>query len=80
MRRVLHIDRSALAENRKDGGDRPVVELLVDGTTAARFDDVELVVDGTVVARVLYRPQMPLPSGASCWVEIADGTDLRVRG
>jgi hypothetical protein len=77
--RVVHIDREALAANARKGTDLPVVELLADGEQICTGNELEIRVGDRLAARIVYRPDERLPSGASCWVEVADEATLRWR-
>lgn len=69
----LYVSAANIRDNRRDGGDRPVVSVLVGGelTLCHRAEIVDQ--DGRVVARVVYDRDTVQP--VKVWVE----TDLEVR-
>ena len=64
MKRVIHINQHKIKKNRKAGSKEPVI------TVNSYKDNIyasEVRILGP--ARVVYRPDKPLPCGAQCWVE-----------
>jgi len=73
MKTRIHVNQHNIRANR--GGTGLPVLTVKDYKQNRRGDTAEVVdATGNVVARVVYRPDHPLPCGARCWVE----TDLEV--
>lgn len=67
---VIHVNRQFIDQNRKDGRQRPVYTIKMDGQTIYGHG-VE--VEGKV-RLVDPRETNPLSCGARAWIEVIDGT------
>ncbi len=75
MKTVIHVNQHVIRSNGKEAdADRHEPPLTVKtykenrkGMEAIIYDD-----DGREAARVVYRPESPLPCGAKVWIETAN--------
>lgn len=66
---IVHVNRHQIARNAKDGGGRPVLTVKR-GKKTSYGSQVDIYdAAGNLVARLVYRPQAPLPCGATVWLE-----------
>ena len=74
MKTRIHVNQHKVRSNEKNGEREDV--LTVKDYRENRYMSNALILDhdGNIVAKVIYRPDNPLPCGARCWVE----TQLRV--
>jgi hypothetical protein len=73
---VIHVNQHVIRRNVREGTDEPCIAFRRKAGGRATYARVAAILDGDgrEVARVVYRPDRPLPCGARCWVE----TGLRV--
>ena len=73
---VIHVNQHVIRRNAREGTDAPCITFKRKAGGWATYAPVAVILDegGREVARVVYRPDRPLPCGARCWVE----TGLRV--
>jgi hypothetical protein len=73
---VIHVNQHVIRRNVKEGTEEPCIAFRRKSGGRATYARVAVILDGDgrEVARVVYRPDKPLPCGARCWVE----TGLRV--
>lgn len=64
MKTRIHVNRHRIAQNKKDGGDRPVVTCK---TYKENQYGKEVEIQGP--SKVVYRPEQPLSCGAVLWIE-----------
>ena len=64
----IYVDQSVIRDNKERGEAKPpfTVRTLTEHRQASQVD---FVVDGRVVASLFYRPDDPLPEGATAWIE-----------
>ena len=74
MKTRIHVNQHLIKSNRKNGANEPPLTVKDYRQNRKMHTAVILDSDGAVVAKVVYRPEKPLPCGATCWVE----TDLEV--
>lgn len=69
MKTIVHVNQHVIKSNRAHGKTDPV--LTVKTYKSNRYaSEVEILgLDGEVVARIVYRPDNPLPCGAHVWIE-----------
>jgi hypothetical protein len=67
----IHVNRHAIAKNRKYGTNEPVVSVKQSGKNLRGYG-AKVVVDGRVVCEVVYRPNKPLSCGAVLWIETTE--------
>ena len=74
MKTVIHVNQHNIKRN-KGGRGLPVI--TVKDYKQNRKGDTATIIgkEGEEVARIVYRPEKPLPCGAKCWIE----TQLEVR-
>ena len=70
----IHVNQHVIKANAKGCCVDPPLTVK-DYKSNRKAFEAEIVVDGRVVAKVVYRPDAPLPCGAKCWVE----TEYEVR-
>jgi len=64
----IHVNRHAIAKNKKYGTKDPVISVK-QSKKNIRGHTAKVVVDGRVVCEVIYRPEKPLSCGAVLWIE-----------
>ncbi len=64
MKKVIHINQHTIRKNRKSGTREPPISLK---TYKDNSYGSEVSIDGP--AKVIYRPDKPLPCGATVWIE-----------
>lgn len=64
----IHVNQHVIRKNHKEGRIDPVLTVKSRGKNI-RTNEATIIVNGKIVARVVYRPDKPLPCGAKCWVE-----------
>lgn len=64
MKTKSHVNQHVIRANRKTGDRKPPLTVKCGKTNAYAF---EVTVSGP--CRIVYRPDTPLPCGATCWVE-----------
>ena len=75
-RTVIHVNQNVIRRNRKHGYRNPVLTVkgykagnVTHSTNQYGHEAVIYGDDGYEVARVVYRPDDPLPCGAQVWIE-----------
>ena len=63
----VHINRHIIAANRKSGERRPPITVM-----RGRVREYGSAVQLLGAARIVYRPDKPLPCGAGLWIEADD--------
>jgi coenzyme F420-reducing hydrogenase alpha subunit len=71
MKTIIHVNRSHIAQNIKDGGGRPVYTIK-QGRRTIYAHAIRIV--GGVVEMIDPRSRKKLSCGARAWVEVTDGT------
>jgi hypothetical protein len=68
---IIHVRRSAIVRNTKDGTTLPAITFKKKYSGTATVTNGAVIVDdaGNEIARVVYRPDQPLKCGARCWIE-----------
>lgn len=74
MTTSVHVDRTALHENEKQGTDRPVLVVKRNGKVVKGNSAVVRDADGNEVGRFVYEPDAPRANNVRVWFE----TDLEV--
>jgi len=64
----IHVNRHAIAKNRKHGTKEPVISVKTSKGNI-RGHNAQIIVDGEIVCEVVYRPEKPLQCGAVLWIE-----------
>lgn len=67
--RRVHVNKFVLERNKAEGKNDPAIAVRTEGKFGS-FDMVmarEVVIDGP--CRFVYRPDEPMPPGATCWAE-----------
>lgn len=64
----IHVNRHAIAKNRKHGTKEPVISVK-QSKKNIRGHGAKIIVNGRVVCEVVYRPEKPLNCGAVLWIE-----------
>jgi len=73
----IFINTRNILHNRKTGDRRPVVTVRKKaGALIGRSNTVLILHEGREVARGVYRPDDPLPSGPTCWIETTGDVEL----
>jgi hypothetical protein len=69
MKTVVHVNQHLIKNNAKTGDREPVLtcKTYKENTRAHEVEILDQ--DGRVAARVVYRPDKPLPCGARVWIE-----------
>lgn len=67
MKTRIHVNQHNIKANAK-GASLPVLTVK-DYTQNRKCNEVAILKDGEEVARVVYRPDAPLPCGAKVWIE-----------
>lgn len=82
MKTRIHVNQHNVKHNRKYVNPGPLFKVAAkpvltvkDYKQNRKGNTAEIMCDGTVVARVVYRPNAPLPCGAYVWIE----TELEVK-
>ena len=74
MKTIIHIDQHKIAANVRHSANDPAI--VVKDSDTVKHTHTAIIRDsaGIEVARVVYSPDIPLPSGATAWIE----TQLKV--
>ena len=72
----IHVNQHVIRTNRKKSEDNPPLTVK-DYKQNRKAHEANIVVDGKVVAKVVYRPDAPLPCGAHCWVETTEEVSIQ---
>lgn len=75
MRTRIHVNQHNIKANAK-GADKPV--LTIKDWQQNRKGNLAIILDHNdeEVARVIYRPDQPLPCGAKCWIETQHNVEV----
>jgi hypothetical protein len=67
MKTVIHVNQHKIKANKGQKGE-PVLTVK-DYKNNRKTDTAKIFYEGIEIARVVYRPENPLPCGAKCWIE-----------
>lgn len=65
----IHVNQHVIKDNRKTGDRNPPLTVKDYESNRKATEAVIMGWAGDEVARVVYRPDAPLPCGAVCWIE-----------
>lgn len=73
---VIHVNQAVIRANRKTGSRLPTI--TVKTYKSNRYASEVIIRDdrGVEVARLIYRPDKPLPCGAQVWLETRAAVEL----
>tara|TARA_R100000808_G_C2154927_1_gene166467 strand:- start:9258 stop:9584 length:327 start_codon:yes stop_codon:yes gene_type:complete len=69
MKTVIHVNQHVIRANKKKGENNPVITCKNYKSNTYAHEAIILDANGEEVARVVYRPNKPLPCGAHVWIE-----------
>jgi len=69
MKTIVHVNQHRIKANKKHGTNEPVLTVKTYKTNDYAHEAIIRDSDGREVAKVVYRPNKPLPCGARCWIE-----------
>ena len=69
MKTIIHVNQHVIKRNRKYDRNDPCLTVKTYKDNRYGHDAVIMGHDGEEVARIVYRPDKPLPCGAHCWIE-----------
>lgn len=68
MKTIIHVSSDAILKNKK-GGKNAILKITTEGQILHSDSAIIYGQDGKEAARVVYRPDNPLPCGAKAWIE-----------
>lgn len=74
MKTRIHVNQHLIKSNRKNNSNEPPLAVKDYKQNRKMHTAALLGPNREVLAKVIYRPNDPLPCGATCWIE----TDLQV--
>jgi len=69
MRTILHVNQHKIKKNNKTGERDPVLTVKTYKSNTYCHEAIILGQDGLPAAKLIYRPDKPLPCGARVWIE-----------
>lgn len=69
MKTIIHVNQHKIKSNRKNNTCDPVITCKDHKNNWYAKEVLIYGQDGLVAARVVYRPEKPLPCGAHVWIE-----------
>ncbi len=69
MKTVIHVNQHVIKANAKQGRSDPCLTVKTYKSNVYTSEACILDDNGKEVAKVVYRPDKPLPCGARCWIE-----------
>ncbi|CAM5235767.1 hypothetical protein [Streptomyces griseomycini] len=69
MKTIIHVNQHVIRRNRTHGENEPVLTVKTYKSNAYAHTAIIRDANGAEVARVIYRPDRPLPCGAHVWIE-----------
>ena len=69
MKTIVHVNQHVIKRNRRQGTSEPCLTVKDYKTNRYAHEAIIQDSEGNEVARVVYRPDRPLPCGAHCWIE-----------
>ena len=76
MKQIAHVNQHVIKSNHKTGERKPVLTVKTYKSNDYAHEVVIYDKQGNEVARVVYRPDNPLPCGAKVWLEVLGEIDL----
>jgi hypothetical protein len=76
MKTRIHVNQHAIKRNRKRDEREPVITVKDYKRNRKGHDAIIRDADGVEVARVVYRPDAPLPCGAHVWIETENSVEV----
>ena len=70
MKKQIHVNQHKIKANKKNGTCDPVITVKTYKSNTYAHEAILYGQDGREAARVIYRPDKPLPCGAQVWIEM----------
>ena len=69
MKKVIHVNQNKIKANKKHSTLEPVLTVKTYKSNTYCHEAVIIGQDGKPAAKLIYRPEKPLPCGAHVWIE-----------
>lgn len=77
MKTIIHVNQHKIRSNRKNRECEPVLTVKTYKSNTYGHSAIIRDTSGQEVARVVYRPEKPLPCGAHVWIETKHEVEVR---